>query len=228
MNGFIKTVAGICLGGSLAGCYCYRDLVDPCWPERYNHQARTATIETLNAQAYNGHILDQTIWNWYFVRGADGKPTATLHPAGIDHLKYLVRRQPCPDPKVFLQTSNDIAFDPADPDASMKARSELDAKRQEAVHQYLTYATAGRALDFQVLVIDPGEPGLAAIPIGGMGQPTNLRGSVQQMYQNFKGAMPGAQGGFQSGAPGGNAGGGGGGGSITINSGSGFGGGSSY
>jgi uncharacterized membrane protein YgcG len=216
MNGFIKTVTALCLGSTVAGCYCYRDLVDPCWPERYNHQARTTVIETLNAQAYNGHILDQTIWNWHFVRGPRGEATAVLHPAGIEHLKYLVRRQPCPDPKVFLQTAQDVGFDPADTEATMKARSELDGKRQEAVHQFLTFATSGRPIDFQVVVIDPGEVGIAAIPIGGMGQPSNLRGAVPQMYQNFTGSMPGAQGGFQSGAAGGSssAGGGSGGGGM--------------
>jgi hypothetical protein len=205
MNGFIKTVAGLCLGSSLAGCCCYRDLVDPCWPERYNHQARVATIETLNAQAYNGHILDQTIWNWNFARGPKGEPTAILHPSGMDRLKYLVRRQPTPDPKVFLQTAQDTGFNPEDAEGSMKARSELDAKRQEVVHQYLTFAAAGRPIDFQVLVIDPGEVGIAAIPIGGMGQPGNLSGSIQQMYGNFRGVMPGVQGGFQSGASGGSS-----------------------
>ena len=42
MKGFIpRTVLGLtlCLS-SLAGCSCYREIVDPCWPERYNAMAQ--------------------------------------------------------------------------------------------------------------------------------------------------------------------------------------------
>lgn len=208
MNGFIKTGVGLCLAASVVGCYCYRDLVDPCWPQRYDHQARMSVVETMNAQAYNGHILDQTIWNWHFVHGPKGEPTAVLHPAGIEHLKYLVRRQPCPDPRIFVQTAQDLGYDPVNAEAIVEARAKLDADRQEAVHKFLTFASAGRVVDWSVLVIDPAEVGIAAIPIGGMGQPTSINGSVQQMYGNFKGAMPGAAGGFQSGAAGGSSSGG--------------------
>jgi hypothetical protein len=207
MNGFIKTAVGLCLLGSVGCCYCLRDLYDPCWPQRYDHQARMAVVETMNAQAHNGHILDQTIWNWHFVRGPKGEPTAVLHPAGLDHLRYLVRRQPCPDPRVFLQTAQDIGYDPANVEAVIEGRGRLDAERQEAVHKFLQFASAGRIGEWQVLVIDPAEVGIAAIPIGGMGQPTSINGAIQQMYGNFRGIMGGAQGSFQSGAPGGSAGG---------------------
>src|SRR5688572_8563886 len=101
MNGFIrKTMAGLCLTtgvASLTGCYCYRQLVDPCWPERYNYTSRHSVNDTFGAQAHNGHVLDQTIWSYMFEVDVDlekktNKPTDRLSPAGQEHLKYLVRR----------------------------------------------------------------------------------------------------------------------------------------
>ena len=42
MNGFIpRTVLGLSTSLLLlAGCAAYRDVVDPCWPERYDSMAR--------------------------------------------------------------------------------------------------------------------------------------------------------------------------------------------
>src|SRR5262245_54336308 len=101
MNGFIKKTATLFVGvglTSLVGCCCYPDLVDPCWPERYNTQARHSVIHTTNAQAHNGHVLDQTVWNWYFDTEIDPKtkqpvidpatgrprPSARLNAAGLE------------------------------------------------------------------------------------------------------------------------------------------------
>ncbi len=40
MKGFIaKTVTTVGLSGAVLGCY-YRDIVDPCYPQRYEYAAR--------------------------------------------------------------------------------------------------------------------------------------------------------------------------------------------
>ena len=48
MNGFIKKqAAALCvIGGltALAGCPCYRDIVDPCYPARYEAESRNLVI----------------------------------------------------------------------------------------------------------------------------------------------------------------------------------------
>ena len=154
MKGIIRKVAlGSCLGGSIAlvaGCVPeYRELVDPCWPERYNYQARQSIREAFNAQAANGHMLDQTIWNEHFEAG-----TAKLTKGGEEHLWYLVRRQPAPDPMVFVQWAHD---------AKMNAEA-ISESRRSTVADYLTKAAAARkqAVTFDVAVRDFAPPGLPA------------------------------------------------------------------
>src|SRR6516225_8236195 len=103
MKGFItktlKTACGLGLLG-MTGCFGYYDLVDPCYPERYNSMARHEVNQAFAPQMQNGHILDQTIWNFKFEEGTD-----KLTPGGMDHLAYLARRRPCPDPTIYLQTA---------------------------------------------------------------------------------------------------------------------------
>src|SRR5207302_10413450 len=65
------------------------DLVDPCWPERYNYAARCEVNAAMAPQVQNGHILDQTVYDSMFECGTD-----RLHKAGIDHLIYLAERRP--------------------------------------------------------------------------------------------------------------------------------------
>src|SRR5437764_3648582 len=139
MNGFIKaTVAGLCLGTgftTVVGCAQYRQMVDPCWPERYNAEARMSVRETFGAEVHNGHVLDQTVWNYHFaVDPRTGGPTDKLNAAGMEHLKYLVRRQPVPDPNLYLQTAQDVPGAVAlPPDKLAQARSDLDNKRIAAI-----------------------------------------------------------------------------------------------
>src|SRR5262245_14901920 len=119
MKGLIKYTTALCLGGGLAmstGCNAYRDCVDPCWPERYQYEARQPVLHAFAAQAHNGHVLDQTVWNYQFEPGSD-----KLTPGGMDHLVYLARRRPCPDSKVYLQTAHDIAYNPDAPDQLVSA-----------------------------------------------------------------------------------------------------------
>src|SRR3989442_11730611 len=187
MNGFItKSLAAWCAAASLGGCCAYERLVDPCWPERYAAQARYSVIDTVNAQAYNGHVLDQTVWNYHFETDPKtGAPTDRLNPGGLQHLTYLSRRRPSPDPKVYLQTAQDMGYNPASPPEKLvEVRADLDNKRQAAVHKFLTTQTAGRHLgyDFVIIVHDPADVGIAATPVGGNQRPRQVDGAIQEHY----------------------------------------------
>src|SRR5262245_49955435 len=76
--------SGSCGGGALGGHRgaargeghgalgdCYRNFIDPCYPERYEHAARQAVLAPFAQQVHNGHVLNQTIWNYYFEAGSD-------------------------------------------------------------------------------------------------------------------------------------------------------------
>jgi hypothetical protein len=162
MKGFMRKAATV-LGGALAlagsqGCYEYRQLVDPCWPQRYNYEASKCVDANLTPQVQNGHVLDQTIWNWMFEAGTD-----KLTAGGLEHLSYLARRRPHPDCTVYVQTAQDVAYDAAAPDKMAADREELDNKRKVAIMKFLGAQTAGRPSEFQVLVHDPADVYLPAI-----------------------------------------------------------------
>jgi hypothetical protein len=166
MKGFItKAWHGLCLSGGLlafAGCLpFYHNVVDPCYPERYNAMARTETNQAFGTQAQNGHVLDQTIWNYHFEPGS-----AKLTPGGLSHLVYLVRRRPCPDTTIYVQTAQppDVTYNPAAPDQMVKARSALDAERVTAVQRFLAAEAAGTPLAFNVLVHNPSPVGIPGVP----------------------------------------------------------------
>jgi hypothetical protein len=187
MNGFIKRklVAAVVLAGGLSaagGCYTYHDLVDPCYPDRYNYAARQEVYASFGPQAENGHILDQTVWNYHFEYDEKNRiGTDRLTPGGMEHLAYLARRRPCPDTKIYLQTAQDILYDPAFPEKFAEARSDLDSRRIQAIQKYLTAQTAGRPLAFEVCVHDPAEVGMSAVP---------MNVSILQMYSTSRGALP--------------------------------------
>src|SRR5205814_2111672 len=134
MNGLIKrTVAVLSLGGltAFAGCCSDKrlcDLYDNCWPTRYNYQAAEAVNGNFAAQVSNGHVLDQTVWTYHFKAG-----TAELTRGGQEYLAYLARRRPAPDTHLYLQTAQDVFFDPANPDKLAVDRGKLNADRQQAV-----------------------------------------------------------------------------------------------
>src|SRR5262245_36075956 len=198
MNGFIKrALAGACLTGGLAGsggCLPrYHDVVDPCYPERYNYAARSEVIAAFAPQVCNGHILDQTIWNWMFEPGTD-----KLHPAGMDKLDQLVRRRPLPDARLFLQTARDYAYAPADPEKFADARRELDGRRILAIQKYVSAQTAGRPMHFEVIVHDPAEVGQSAVSVG------NTTRAYHAAAQGSLGSGLSAAGGAFGGTPSGN------------------------
>jgi hypothetical protein len=162
MKGFIfKTMGVACAIGALAasgGCYGYHDIVDPCYPQRYEFAARHEVVDAFAPAVLNGHVLEQTIWNYHFETG-----TAILTPGGMDRLAYLARRRPCPDPTIYLQVAEDILYDPANPVAFVEARNLLDSKRVQAIMDYLAAQTAGRPCNFTVVRHDPDDPSMSGV-----------------------------------------------------------------
>jgi hypothetical protein len=194
MNGFIAktlTAAFLASGGlSAVGCYGYRDLVDPCYPERYTYESRQEVKASMAPQVQNGHILDQTIWNYHFVQG-----TAELTPMGMEKLAELGRRRPAPDPVIYLQVAGadlrhpDLPYDPANPQAFVDARNTLDAKRVKAIQDCLNALTCGRNVTFTVVRHDPAEVGLNAIPasISVRNYDASAQGNLVRTSSSFSG-----------------------------------------
>lgn len=152
--------AGLVVGLATAlgcndGCLC-----DPCYPERYNAEARHEVEGAFAAQRNNGHVLDQTVWNYDFESGND-----VLTTGGRSHLDYMVRRRPSADPVVYVQTAQDVpvAYDPATPDKYAAARTQLDAQRVVAVQKYLLAVSGPRGISWDVKVHDPPEVGSGGI-----------------------------------------------------------------
>jgi uncharacterized membrane protein YgcG len=180
----IKATMAACVVTAMAasGCGIFDKCYDPCWPERWNYLARQEVYAASAPQIVNGHVLDQTIWNWNFEKGTD-----KLHPSGLEKLDYIIRRRPQPDTHVFVQTAGDIEYDPAAPEKFIEKRSDLDVRRVQAVEKYLMAASAGRGAAWQVAVHDPGDPSLRAIPVGN---------AVMGMYGSFSGTLGNAGGGL--------------------------------
>lgn len=182
MNRFIKrTVAMAWCGAAAAGCNTLQEVVDPCYPERYEFASRRETLAALSPQVQNGHVLDQTVWNFYFDQGTD-----RLTASGLDHLAYVARRRPHPDPVLYLQTAQDVSYNPANPEKLVQDRRELDEKRIKAIKSFLGAQTAGRPVEFQVLIHDPADTSLSGVGIGN---------AVQQMQLRFRGGLPSSGGG---------------------------------
>jgi len=154
MKGFISKalVTGTLVAGLVGGTGCYYhdywDLVDPCYPEHYNCDARGEVAVHRLTQATNGLVLEQTVWNYHFKEGSD-----QLLPAGQMVLDRMARRRPMPVADVFLQTAHDVAFSQDRPDQMVLSRADLDAKRIKAVTDYL--AAARPDVAFTVQVHDP-------------------------------------------------------------------------
>lgn len=176
-----QALAGAVLAGAIGsgGCKTLGDCVDPCYPERYNYKARNEVIAAFAPQVQNGHILDQTLYNTAFVVGTD-----ELTNIGRDQLDTLVRRRPYPDPRVFLATARDIPYEPANPGAFVETRRNLDNARAAAVQKYLGAQTAGRPMQFEVVVHDP-------MPVGEHADPANK--SIRLWQQAFTGSLFGGQ-----------------------------------
>jgi hypothetical protein len=168
MKGLMRRAAALLCGAAAAGgvgCYAWRDCVDPCYPQRYEAMARQEVHAAFAPQVLNGHVLDQTVWNYEFERDKDGRPIV-LTPGGLEHLAYLARRRPTPDPVVYIQTAQDVPYDPTAPEKMVAARDELNQLRTQAVYRFLNAQTAGSGVAFQVVVHDPADPGLPGSFVG--------------------------------------------------------------
>jgi len=194
MNGFIsKSLATACVAASLAGAGCcgYYDMVDPCYPQRYNFAARTEVCGAMTPQVKNGHILDQTIWNWMFE--AEANKLDQLNAAGREKLNELVRRRPAPDPIIYLATSQvdaALKYSADNPEAFVESRHNLDSRRIAAIQKYVNAQTADCGIPFQVVVHNPTEPDLPA---------AGIAGTIRTFYAGWGG---GAAGGGGAGAQG--------------------------
>ncbi len=155
----------------------YRNVIDPCYPDRYGFAARQAVIAPFAQQVNNGYVLNQTLWNYYFEAGSD-----KLTPAGLEKLDSLVRSQPT-DSKLYIQTARDLASNiPLEkvPDA----RAELDAKRAVAIQKYLA-ARTGLRWRGGVRRLGPRRegPGIVA---------EQAAGAYRASFQGYRGGITGA------------------------------------
>ena len=178
----------------------YAEVVDPCWPERYNAVARQEVLAPFAAQVANGTVVDQTIFNYHFEPGTD-----KLTPGGYDKLDYLARRRPAPDSRLYLQTTRDVSYDAAKPEVVGTTRADLDAKRIAAVHKYLTASVAPRQIAFEVQVIDTPDLSIRAEgPANAVrGYPTRFQSGIGGVSSNN---LTGIAGGMQGGTAGGTGG----------------------
>ena len=135
--------------GALGGTY--RHFIDPCWPDRYNAAARSEVLSAFAPQVNNGHVLNQTVWNWYFEPG-----TATLTPAGLAKLDSIAQTRPAPDARLYLQVARDVsAVVGGGIDTIAARRDDLTAKRAESVQKYMAAQPAISPVAYELSVIDP-------------------------------------------------------------------------
>jgi hypothetical protein len=166
MNRMIRAAAAaaILVGGlGSVGCVstgrsvedCYRNYVDPCYPERYNHAARQAVVAPFAQQVYNGHVLNQTIYNYYFEAGTD-----KLTPAGLEKLDSIAHTRPAPDPRLYIQTARDLIATPETAAKVADLRTDLDIKRAAAIQKYMAGQPALVPTAYEIYVHDPVVPGI--------------------------------------------------------------------
>ena len=133
----------------------WRNAVDPCYPERYNHAARQAVIYPFAQQVHNGHVLNQTIWNYYFEAGTD-----KLTAGGMEKLNSLARTRPAPDPKLYIQAAVDVQLTDANAGTINDLRAELDTRRAAAIQKYLATVPAVAPVAYEVYVHNAPVPGI--------------------------------------------------------------------
>ncbi len=162
---------------------------DPCWPERYNAVARQEVLAPFAAQALNGHIMNQTLWNYHFEPGTD-----RLTAAGVEKLDSLVRVRPHPDTKIYLQTARDIGVNLDALDKLADSRFDLDSRRAALVQKYL--AAQPRPMPYEIYVHDPSDNSINSTAAGNA-----FRGQLQ----GYRGGITSGGGGSVTGSGGGNA-----------------------
>lgn len=179
----------------------YYNAVDPCWPERYNAQARANTLAPFAAQVNNGHVLEQTVWNWHFETSSD-----KLNPAGQAKLDAIATARPQPDGRVYLQVARDVpAYGAGGLETVAARREDLTARRAETIRKYLAAQPALQPVSYEVFVIDAPTPGMPAefSARGYRGQATGYVGGLQSGGQNVQATGSGAPIGANNGPTGG-------------------------
>jgi hypothetical protein len=188
MNRFVRAAsAAAVLGFGALGCTSsggktcgdrYRDYVDTSWPERYNATARQEVVAPFATQVNNGHVLNQTIYNWHFEPG-----TATLNAAGVQKLDSLARTRPGLDPRLYVQTARDLPTTPDTIQHLTAHRTELDNQRAAMVQKYMASQPGAPAVE--VSIHDPSVPGIEA-QFGGA--------AYRGMSVGYRGGLTGAAG----------------------------------
>ena len=146
--------------------------------------------------ATNAAVLDMTLWNSSFEPGKE-----SLNAAGMKKIDYIVRRLPSPAGKVWIQTARDLPYDAANPQKLANARTDLDAKRSQAVLAYLSSQPNAQAMHFEVQAHDAMDPAIYAAG------PTNAFRGLTSQYgasaggSSGSGAITGAGGGAAPGTP---------------------------
>jgi len=147
------------------------------WPEKYAYQAREPVLHSFEQQALNAAVVDEVVNNSYFELGSE-----KLNPVGQTKLNQLARKVPQPNPTIWLQMSNDVAFDAANPSKTAMARQELDQKRAQTILGYLASRPNPRGTNFTVEPIDIDDPGLNSA-----GPATSVRGLTAQYKSSILG-----------------------------------------
>jgi hypothetical protein len=119
---------------SVTGCYgTFHEVVDPCYPERYNCKARESVTAYRNMQEANGTAIEQTIYAHYFKPGE-----AVLNDAGVAFLERITHRRPQPESTIYIQTAqNTYDLDYRQADQLTQRRTELDNARKAHVEQFV-------------------------------------------------------------------------------------------
>jgi hypothetical protein len=206
MNGRMKKgiTAGLLVAGAFAGAGCcgsYNDLVDPCYPQRYNCMSRAEVDAPLAAQARNGLILDQTLFVHHFAAGSEN-----LLPGGQALLARVARRRPFPEPEVFIQAAQapyDFEYTTGKEDEALGRQQELNEKRREATLAFLRRVRPD--VPFTVTIHKPSSIGMSAREATTAVQ--QLRGSATGAFQTNIGGSTGTGGGTGGGGGGGGGGG---------------------
>lgn len=188
MNRFVRAAsAAAVLGFGALGCTTsggktcgdrYRDYVDTSWPERYNSVARQEVVAPFATQVNNGHVLNQTMYNWYFEPGTD-----KLNDAGLQKLDSLARTRPGVDTRLYLQTARDLPATPESIPNLAAHRTELDARRAAMIQKYMAAQPGAPAVE--VSIHDPSVPSIAA-EFGGA--------AYRGMSVGYRGGLTGAAG----------------------------------
>jgi hypothetical protein len=182
--------------GSLGDCY--RNWVDPAWPQRYNYAARQAVLAPFAQQTLNGEFLHHTVWNWHFEAGTD-----RLNGAGLEKLNSLARATPQPPTRINLQTARDIPPTPENLDKLIALRDDLNARRAATIRKYLA-TQLGPNVEISVHVHDAPPPGMPA-RFGVRAFADSANGYQGGISGGIGGGLGGATGGPSGGIPAGGA-----------------------